>query len=85
MRITSKGQVTIPQELRERHGFTPGTEVEFVEDGAVLQLKKTWVRPTPEEIRAHTKHLESFRKHFEEGPYGGMTTDEIMQLTRGDD
>ena len=29
MRVTSKGQVTIPQEIRERAGFIPGTELEF--------------------------------------------------------
>ena len=35
MRITSKGQITIPIAVRERAGFLPGTEVEFVveEDG----------------------------------------------------
>jgi len=37
MRITSKGQVTIPQRLRERYGLMPETEVEFVEvDGEVV-------------------------------------------------
>ena len=42
MRITSKGQVTIPQEIREELGLLPNTEVEFaVEDGrAVLTPKK---------------------------------------------
>ena len=29
MRITSKGQVTIPQEIREKAGLLPNTEVEF--------------------------------------------------------
>ena len=33
MRITSKGQVTIPQEIRERAGFLPGTDVAFAMDG----------------------------------------------------
>jgi AbrB family looped-hinge helix DNA binding protein len=37
MRVTSKGQVTIPQRLRERYGLMPETEVEFVEvDGEVV-------------------------------------------------
>lgn len=42
MRITSKGQVTIPQQIREELGLVPNTEVEFtVEDGrAVLRPKK---------------------------------------------
>jgi AbrB family looped-hinge helix DNA binding protein len=29
VRLTSKGQVTIPQEFREKLGLHPGTEVEF--------------------------------------------------------
>jgi len=29
MRITSKGQVTIPKDIRERAGLLPNTEVEF--------------------------------------------------------
>jgi AbrB family looped-hinge helix DNA binding protein len=32
MRITTKGQVTIPVELREQFGRHPGTEVEFIAD-----------------------------------------------------
>ncbi|MBI5966522.1 MAG: AbrB/MazE/SpoVT family DNA-binding domain-containing protein, partial [Deltaproteobacteria bacterium] len=40
MRITSKGQVTIPIEIREKMGFLPDTEVEFVIDGNTVRLKK---------------------------------------------
>ena len=37
MRITSKGQVTIPKEIREKAGLLPETEVEFgIEDGKVV-------------------------------------------------
>ena len=37
MRITSKGQVTIPQVVREKAGLHPGSEVEFaIEDGKVI-------------------------------------------------
>ena len=42
MRITSKGQVTIPQEIREQCGLLPHTEVRFVvEHGRVLIEKDT--------------------------------------------
>ena len=38
MRITSKGQVTIPQELREQFGLLPNTEVDFVVKRNALHL-----------------------------------------------
>ncbi len=41
MRITSKGQVTIPQDIRERYGFLPHTEVEFAVDNGNVVLRKT--------------------------------------------
>ena len=40
MRITSKGQVTIPQAIREQAGLMPNTEVEFVWDGELVYLVK---------------------------------------------
>ena len=38
MRLNSKGQVTIPAELRHRLGFVEGDEVEVVEDGNTLRI-----------------------------------------------
>ena len=40
MRITRKGQVTIPQDIRERFGFLPLTQVEFVTEGDRVYLKR---------------------------------------------
>ncbi len=41
-RITSKGQVTIPKEIRERFGFDPGDEIQFtVLDNHVVVRKKS--------------------------------------------
>jgi AbrB family looped-hinge helix DNA binding protein len=45
MRITSKGQVTIPIEIRERAGLLPHTEVEFEFDGKVVRLVRSSARP----------------------------------------
>lgn len=74
MRITSKGQVTIPVEIREKMGLLPETEVEFTIEGNVVRLKKTG---TPgrrgRDIIARLRGKGSVR----------MTTDEIMRLTRG--
>ena len=40
MRLTSKGQVTIPQELREKLGLLPHSEVEFELDGDAVRIRK---------------------------------------------
>ena len=46
MKITTKGQVTIPQDLREVFGLLPNTEVEFVRDGrGGVRLEKRGVTP----------------------------------------
>jgi AbrB family looped-hinge helix DNA binding protein len=78
MKITSKGQVTIPKELRDEMGLLPGTEVEFVRDaGSILVRKLPQGRTRGDEI------VERLRKAS-----GGdipMSTDEIMRLTRGED
>lgn len=40
MRITAKGQVTIPQEIRKRLGLLPNTEVIFEVDGSAARLRR---------------------------------------------
>jgi len=37
-KLTQKGQIVIPAEIRERYGLTPGTQVEFVDEGGVIRL-----------------------------------------------
>lgn len=76
MRVTSKGQVTIPAALREQFGLLPDTEVDFVvDDGAVRIVPAAPTRPD----RA-TRLLDRLR--------GSATTtrstEEIMRLTRGE-
>lgn len=58
MRITTKGQVTIPQDVREALGLLPHTEIEFTIEGdaAVIRRKKgTPTRGTriAEHLKAH--------------------------------
>ncbi len=74
MHITSKGQVTIPQELRERHGFLPLTEVDFVEEGDRVYLKKAGSPSRGEALVRRLAGSATVR----------MSTDEILALTRGD-
>ncbi len=44
MRVTTKGQVTIPKEIRNRLGIGPGSEVEFVEQGNVMLLRRRRIK-----------------------------------------
>lgn len=80
MRITSKGQVTIPQDIRERSGLLPNTEVEFVLDGDLVFLVKT-----RDGSRAPTRGQRATALLRAHGGGITMSTDEIMALTRGDE
>ncbi len=73
MRITSKGQVTIPQEIRERAGMTPGTTVEFVLEGG-----KVIVRP----VKGGGRGAGLVARLRGRGQ-ARMSTDQILALTRG--
>lgn len=44
-KITSKGQITIPKEIREKIGLEPGKEVYFEEKDGLFILKKGWKNP----------------------------------------
>lgn len=79
MRITSKGQVTIPQDIREKAGLLPNTEVEFeIVRGKVI-LKPTGAPGSKGErlVRALRGSAGPVRR--------GMSTDELMSHLRGDD
>lgn len=77
MKITTKGQVTIPVEIRERLGFLPHTEVEFeVVDGeAAIMRKATGDRPRGRAVVDQLRGRGTVR----------MSTDEILALTRDDE
>jgi AbrB family looped-hinge helix DNA binding protein len=77
VRITTKGQVTIPQDVRERAGLMPGTDVTFEIEAGVVRLVKSasgGARPTRGQ-----KLVEDLRGR---GDFK-MTTDEIVALMRG--
>lgn len=77
MRITSKGQVTIPRDIREKAGLLPNTEVEFEFDGRTVRLIKARGKRT----RARTRGQALVEKLKGRGDVR-MTTDEIMALKR---
>jgi len=73
MRVTIKGQVTIPQDIREKLGIIPADEIDFIEEkGRVYLLKK----------KRSAKRTPKFRK-LRGIANVKMTTDQIMALTRG--
>ncbi len=80
MNITSKGQVTIPIEIRRKLGLLPNTSVEFELKGdAVLLKKKSTHNSKGAEVVARLE--KTGRKHFNRK----WTTERIMALTRGED
>jgi AbrB family looped-hinge helix DNA binding protein len=72
MRITTKGQVTIPQDIRERLGLLPHSEVTFEIDGDSVRIRKARgaTRGSAIVVRLRGSATRT------------MTTDEIMSLTR---
>jgi len=76
MRITSKGQVTIPAEIREQAGLLPGTEINFERDGEIVRI----VRAKGKKDSRGACNLAHLRKHPRDIK---MTTDEMMALMRG--
>jgi len=73
MRVTSKGQVTIPVDIRERLGLHAGSVVEMVVDGEEVRLRKA--TDTPGRGQEVLRRLEG-------AGTVSLTTDEIMALTR---
>jgi len=77
MRITTKGQVTIPQDVRERTGLMPGTDVDFeIEAGVVRLVKATLGGGLQTRGQKLVERLRG-RGDFK------MSTDEIVALMRG--
>lgn len=78
MRITSKGQVTIPQAVREQAGLLPQTEVEFVVERDGVRIVKAHQARHPSRGARTVERLRRGAGHV------SMSTDEIMALTRGE-
>lgn len=71
MRITTKGQVTIPQELRRKYQLDSQAEVEFIdEDGRIV-------------LRVLRKSESPLRKLVGRGDVK-LSTEEILRLTRAE-
>lgn len=79
MRITSKGQVTIPQAVREQAGLYPNSEVEFVvkPDGEVV------LRPVSGVGSPIRTAFQKVRGSATARQFKDMSTDEFMRFLRG--
>ena len=76
MRVTSKGQVTIPRDIRRKLDIASQSEVEFVVEGNTVVLRKVEGAPSRGKRLVETLRGRATVK---------MTTDEIMALTRGEE
>ncbi len=77
MKLTSKGQVTIPRKLRDQYGLNPDTEVTFeaTRDGVLL-------KPARADRR---KRIERGLRRARGSATAMQSTEDIMRLTRGED
>jgi AbrB family looped-hinge helix DNA binding protein len=75
MRITSKGQVTIPVEIRERLGLLPDSEVEFEIVGNAVRIRKA--------VPRRQRRGQSLIARLRGRGTVRMSTDQILALTRG--
>ncbi len=73
--MTSKGQITIPLELRRRYGLGAGVEVEVVAtaDGPLVR---------PADVQNRGRNLVA---RLRDSADGGLDADQILSLTRGND
>lgn len=75
MRLTSKGQVTIPQHIRDALGLRPGTHVVFDVVGDSVRIRRARAQDVGRRLVEHMRGRGS----------GRLTTDQIMAMTRGED
>jgi antitoxin PrlF len=71
VRLTVKGQVTIPKRVRERLGIGPGDDVEFVEDQGTIRLQK----------RLPASPFHKYRGYL--GELAGRDPDDLVEKMRG--
>ncbi len=73
--VTSKGQITLPKAVRDLLDIGPGSIVDFerAPDGRIVLVK----------VEEHVRPSRFARLLGHAGP--GLSTDEIMAMTRGED
>ena len=72
-RVTSKGQVTIPKEIREKLGVHPGEDVGFEERDSLLVISKVVTKSPFDKWVGRLEHLK------------GQRSDDLVKEARGHD
>ncbi len=80
MRITSKGQITIPKEVRDMAGVTKATELRVSFRDGVIVIEKL---EGNEALNRRMREFEEWLARVKGTGDSGLTTDEIMEITRG--
>ena len=63
--LTEKGQVVIPAEIRARYDLTPGTQVEFVDEGGTIRLLvRRRIAPSEEQRRSRMPGQDASRRQI---------------------
>lgn len=70
-KITSKGQITIPKEVREQLGLRPGDRIGFVRENGHFRLQKVLTESPFDKWAGYLKELE------------GQDVDEVIEEMRG--
>ncbi|MCJ9673405.1 AbrB/MazE/SpoVT family DNA-binding domain-containing protein [Neorhizobium sp. BETTINA12A] len=78
MRVTEKGQVTIPKEIRDRLKIGPGSEVDFVVSDDGVRLVR--LDDSRQDYKSFEEWADSVKGTWD---LGGMTTDEYIDWLRG--
>jgi AbrB family looped-hinge helix DNA binding protein len=81
MIVTARGQVTIPKRIRDRNGFAAGTRLEISDEDGEIVVRRARPAPNPHDGE------QEFRDYLERVSGAldlGMSTDEYMQLLRGE-
>lgn len=74
-RMTTKGQVTVPKEMRDRFGWKPGDELRFVQEADGVKIV---------EAGRQRRGAQMIRRLRRVRWKPGLTTDQVMAMTRGE-